>query len=80
MGPRSLNSKDIRLRWMIAAIAVWCRILAEWPQPRRSSALLLGLALGLTFGIRIGGIILFAYGAALLLIWLLLEARERARP
>ncbi|MFO1075775.1 MAG: glycosyltransferase family 39 protein [Geminicoccaceae bacterium] len=77
-GHMFFNSKDIPFAvGMIAAIAVWCRILAEWPQPRRSSALLLGLALGLTFGIRIGGIILFAYGAAPLLIWLLLEARER---
>ena len=75
-GHMFFNSKDIPFAvGMIAAIAVWTRILAEWPRPRRSSALLLGLALGLTFGIRIGGIILFAYGAVPLLLWLAQEAR-----
>ena len=48
---------------MLGSTAAWIRVLDEWPQPHLRSALWLGLAVGLTLGIRIGGIILAVYFA-----------------
>jgi hypothetical protein len=45
----------------VGAIAAWIRVLDEWPRPYLRSALWLGLAVGLTLGMRIGRIILVVY-------------------
>ena len=63
-GHMFFNSKDIPFAvGMLGSIAAWIRVLDEWPRPHLRSALWLGLAVGLTLGIRIGGIILAVYFA-----------------
>ena len=77
-GHMFFNSKDVPFAvGMLAAVAAWIRILDEWPRPRFGSVALLGLAVGLTLGIRVGGVLLAAY-FALTLGTLLLQEKELA--
>ena len=74
-GHMFFNSKDIPFAvGMLGSIAAWIRVLDEWPRPSLGSALWLGLAVGLTLGIRIGGIILVVY-FALTVVAVVLSAR-----
>lgn len=52
-----VNAKDVPFATAMAlALLVLCRVLAEWPRPRVTTALALGLATGLALGVRIGGL------------------------
>ena len=64
-GHMFFNSKDVPFAvGMLAALLAWVRCLDQWPRPTLGSALLLGLAVGLTLGIRVGGILLGLYFGA----------------
>jgi hypothetical protein len=76
-GHMFFNSKDVPFAvGMLASVYAWTRCLEEWPRPRLRTALLLGLAVGLTMGIRIGGVLLGAYFAVPFLLLTGLEARR----
>ena len=74
------NPKDIPF----AAGAVWSmyflvRVLPQLPRPRLSLVLQLGLACGLTLGVRVGGLLLLAYMGLLLggyCLWRGIETRR----
>ena len=77
-GHMFFNSKDVPFAvGMLAAVAAWIQVLAEWPRPSVRTTALLGLAVGLTLGIRVGGVLLAAYFALSLVAVGLLE-RGRA--
>ena len=58
-GHMFFNSKDVPFAVaMLGSLAMWVQCLDEWPRPRLRSALLLGLAIGLTLGVRVGGVML----------------------
>ena len=64
-GHMPINPKDAPFAaGMIWCLHLACRSLAELPQPRLSTVLTLGFALGLTLGTRVGGVLaLFYLGA-----------------
>ncbi|MGE5201815.1 MAG: ArnT family glycosyltransferase [Acidobacteriota bacterium] len=76
------NPKDIPF----AAAMVWALyylvlLLPELPRPRWSLLLRLGLAVGLTLGVRVGGLLLLGYLCVLLVfsgLWRALETRSLA--
>lgn len=52
-----VNAKDIPFATAMALALLWvCRVLDEWPQPRATTVIALGLATGLALGVRIGGV------------------------
>ncbi len=52
-----VNAKDVPFATAMAlALLVVCRVLEEWPRPRTTTVLALGLATGLALGVRIGGL------------------------
>ncbi|BCX18067.1 MAG: hypothetical protein KatS3mg117_1749 [Geminicoccaceae bacterium] len=52
-----VNAKDVPFATAMAlALLVVCRLLEEWPRPRVTTTLALGLATGLALGVRIGGL------------------------
>lgn len=61
-GHMFINAKDIPFAaghmWTLLLVLRW---VDEFPAPRRRTTLLLGLALGLTLGVRVGGVVLLAY-------------------
>ena len=62
------NSKDVPFAvGMLAAVAAWIRLPRRVAAAALGSAALLGLAVGLTLGIRVGGVLLAAYFALTLL-------------
>ena len=76
-GHMFFNSKDVPFAvGMLASLAIWVRCLEEWPEPRLRSALLLGLAVGLTLGVRVGGIMLGLIVAPSLALLLAADARR----
>jgi hypothetical protein len=78
-GHMFFNSKDVPFAvGMLASVAVWITILGDWPRPRLRSSALLGLAVGLTLGVRVGGAIFMAYVALTLLVVVLLDGRRRS--
>lgn len=80
-GHMFFNSKDVPFAvGVLGSLLVWARALEEWPRPHLGTALLLGLAVGLTLGVRVGGVILAVpFGASLaLLTWR--GARRRGAP
>lgn len=72
LGHSFFNSKDIPFAvgylWSVAAIL---RAHREYPRARLSTALLVGLAMGCTMGVRVGGLILWGMLGLSLAIWLL---------
>ena len=78
-GHMFFNSKDVPFAvGMLASVAAWIRVLDEWPRPGLRSAALLGLAVGLTLGVRVGGV-LVAFYFLLTLIPLLVLDRAPSR-
>ena len=76
-GHMFFNSKDVPFAvGMLASLSIWVRCLEEWPEPRLRSALLLGLAVGLTLGVRVGGILLGLIVAPSLALLLAADARH----
>jgi hypothetical protein len=76
-GHMFFNSKDVPFAvGMLASVLAWARCLEEWPRPGLRTALFLGLAVGLTMGIRVGGVLLGAYFAVPFLALTLIEARR----
>lgn len=76
-GHMFFNSKDVPFAvGMLASLSIWVRCLEEWPEPRLRSALLLGLAVGLTLGVRVGGIMLGLIVAPSLVLLLAADARR----
>lgn len=72
-----VNAKDVPFATAMAlALFLSCRLLEEWPRPRLSTVLGLGLATGLALGVRIGGL---AAPLPLLPPLLLLSWREARR-
>jgi hypothetical protein len=75
-GHMFFNSKDVPFAvGMLGAVLVWLRCIEEWPRPRLRTALLLGLAVGLTLGVRVGGVLLAVYIAPSLLLLTVDQAR-----
>ena len=72
LGHIFFNSKDIPFAvgylWSLAAIV---RAHREYPRQRLSTALLVGLALGCTMGVRVGGLILWGLLGLSLAFWFL---------
>lgn len=59
------NPKDIPFGTaMIWALYYIARVSRQWPQIRLSTTIKLGLALGITLGMRVGGVIVFIYLAS----------------
>jgi hypothetical protein len=68
------NSKDVPFAvGMLASLAAWIGVLAVWPRPTLGQSAVLGLAIGVTLGVRVGGVLLSVY-FALSLLPVLLEA------
>lgn len=62
VGHGFINPKDLPLAVaMTALLAAICWCLSQWPKPNGLSVLFLGVSLGVTLGIRIGGGIAFFY-------------------
>ena len=79
-GHMFFNSKDVPFAVGMAAALLACiRCLDQWPRPKLGSALLLGLTVGLTLGIRIGGVLLALYFAAALLLRIGADLRSQGR-
>ena len=79
-GHMFFNSKDVPFAvGMLAALLAWVRCLDQWPRPALGSTLLLGLAVGLTLGVRVGGVLLGLYGAVTLLMRVAADLRGRGR-
>ncbi|HLY57409.1 MAG TPA: glycosyltransferase family 39 protein [Stellaceae bacterium] len=78
------NPKDIPF----AVGTIWslyylCRIIPSLPRPPLSEAVKLGIATGLTLGVRVGGLLLIAYAGlalALFCVWRLAEQRSLRLP
>jgi hypothetical protein len=80
-GHMFFNSKDVPFAvGMLASVAAWVRVLGEWPRPSLCSAALLGLTVGLTLGVRVGGVLLAAYFALTLIAWVWGERRRASWP
>lgn len=75
-GHMFFNSKDVPFAvGMLGSLLVWLRCLEEWPRPRLATTLLLGLAVGLTLGVRIGGVVMIVWFALPLTMVTLSHAR-----
>lgn len=70
-GHMFINAKDIPFAaGMIWSLYLLLRLIEGFPNPPRRSRVLLGIVLGLTLGVRIGGILLlFYFGVAALGYW-----------
>jgi len=71
------NPKDIPF----AVGAIWslyylCRVVAVLPRPPRSLVIKLGIAIGLSLGVRVGGLLLLAYGGLAGLVFCLWHGVE----
>jgi hypothetical protein len=74
------NPKDIPFAaGMVWSIYFIVRLLPTLPRPPVSLVLKLGLAIGLTMGVRIGGLMIFGYVGLALLLSALWRAREARR-
>lgn len=71
-GHMFINPKDIPFAvTMIWATYFLARLLRQLPTPSWPSAVLFGISAGLAMGMRIGGVLIFVYLAALLALWFL---------
>jgi hypothetical protein len=74
------HTKDIPFAaGMIWALYFLTRIQAELPRPRLASVLLFGVALGVSLGLRVGGLLFILYAAVALATWFAL-CRWPQRP
>ena len=72
------NPKDIPFAvGTIASLYYLLRLIEALPRPKASLLLRLGVAIGLTLGVRAGGLVLFGYLALVLAVhWLVRDARD----
>jgi hypothetical protein len=76
-GHMLINPKDVPFACgMIWSLYLSCRTVGQWPQPRLTTVLGLGLALGLTLGTRIGGVLAVGYLGLILGLYLVLARRQ----
>jgi hypothetical protein len=80
-GHMFVNPKDIPFgTTMIWATFFMARFLREMPAPRWRTTALFGLLAGMAMGMRIGGVLIFVYLAALLGLWFTLSLVWRRTP
>lgn len=73
-----VNAKDVPFASAMALTLLFgCRVLEEWPRPRTTTVLGLGLATGLALGVRVGGIAAPLPLLPALLLVLIRESRAR---
>ena len=78
-GSSFFDPKDIPFAALFTVtLSCLSRWMTELPKPRLATNLRLGLALGLTLAVRIGGILLVAYAILAVLLWLMSRYLERA--
>ena len=71
------HTKDIPFAvGMTWSLLLSCRVVQELPRPRLSLALWLGAALGLTLGMRVGGLLAAIYLGAGIAVWFALRLRR----
>lgn len=75
------NPKDIPFAaGMVWSIYCLVRLIPELPRPRWSLVVKLGIAAGLTLGIRVGGLLVFAYLGMMIALFALWRGLETRRP